>query len=120
MPIAHEQKRGEKRRGQHLCFCSSDTCLSAYSLFTFLLYFSRKYPVDGRQVSKIGQGICVLIGLSVSDTSADLDYMVRKLLSVKVFDSHTVPEGQTADLSTPNKGWAKSVVDIGGEILCGK
>ncbi|KAG0244886.1 D-tyrosyl-tRNA(Tyr) deacylase [Actinomortierella wolfii] len=74
--------------------------------------------VNGQQISKIGKGICVLIGLSVSDTSADLDYMVKKLLSVKVFDSHTVPEGETADLSQPNKPWAKSVVDIGGEILC--
>ncbi|KAF9974462.1 D-tyrosyl-tRNA(Tyr) deacylase [Actinomortierella ambigua] len=74
--------------------------------------------VNGQQISKIGRGLCVLIGLSVSDTSADLDYMVKKLLSVKVFDSHMVPDGQTADLSTPNKPWAKSVVDIDGEILC--
>ncbi|KAF9351162.1 autophagy protein 13 [Mortierella sp. AD094] len=69
-----------------------------------------------KQISKIKQGLCVLVGLSVDDTSADLDFMVRKLLSVRVFDSNQgVSEDGTSD--SP-KMWSRSVVDIGGEILC--
>lgn len=67
----------------------------------------------------------MLIGLSVDDTSADLDYMVRKLLSVRVFDSNQGPSPSAPVASAvpaeepPARMWAKSVVDIGGEILCG-
>ncbi|KAF9201149.1 D-tyrosyl-tRNA(Tyr) deacylase [Haplosporangium sp. Z 27] len=81
--------------------------------------------VNGKQISKIKQGLCVLIGLSVDDTSADLDFMVRKLLTVRVFDSNqdaSADNGRivdnSGDNSEPPKMWAKSVVDIGGEILC--
>ncbi|KAF9903447.1 D-tyrosyl-tRNA(Tyr) deacylase [Linnemannia zychae] len=95
--------------------------------------------VNGQQISKIHQGLCVLIGLSVDDTPADLDYMVKKLLSVRVFDSNqhairtpgvtmTRPpreqgqEQQGGEVQEqeqePAKMWAKSVVDIEGEILC--
>ncbi|KAG0040776.1 D-tyrosyl-tRNA(Tyr) deacylase [Podila clonocystis] len=81
--------------------------------------------VNGQQISKIKQGLCVLIGLSVDDTSADLDYMVRKLLSVRVFDSNQGPSPSTPVANPavpveepPARMWAKSVVDIGGEILC--
>jgi D-tyrosyl-tRNA(Tyr) deacylase len=72
----------------------------------------------------------VLIGLSVDDTTADLDFMVKKLLSVRVFDStdSALAEGSTSSAaaanddatSEPRKMWAKSVTDIGGEILCGR
>ncbi|KAI9232875.1 MAG: D-Tyr tRNAtyr deacylase-like domain-containing protein [Podila humilis] len=80
--------------------------------------------VNGQQISRIKQGLCVLIGLSVDDTSADLDYMVRKLLSVRVFDSNQGPSpsapvtGAVPAEESPARMWAKSVVDIGGEILC--
>ena len=84
--------------------------------------------MNGQQISKIKRGLCVLIGLSVDDTTADLDYMVKKLLSVRVFDSsHTaqlvppapLPTECTDAVEEPNRMWANSVVDIGGEILCG-
>jgi hypothetical protein len=92
------------------------------------------FVVDGVQISKIKKGLCVLVGLSVDDTSADIDYMVRKLLSVRVFDSSDNALAGESSSSTsaadaqeaaaapeePRKMWAKSVVDIGGEILCGK
>ncbi|KAF9425651.1 D-tyrosyl-tRNA(Tyr) deacylase [Entomortierella beljakovae] len=85
--------------------------------------------VNGQQISKIGQGLCVLVGLSVDDTTADIDYMVKKLLSVRVFDSNhnALADGVSETSSTsngdeavaePSKMWAKSVTDIGGEILC--
>ncbi|KAF9917781.1 D-tyrosyl-tRNA(Tyr) deacylase [Lobosporangium transversale] len=75
-----------------------------------------------RAISSIKQGICVLVGLSVDDTSADIDFMVRKLLNVRVFDSNmNALAGATTSLqdeSAAPKMWAKSVVDIEGEILC--
>ncbi|KAG0297338.1 D-tyrosyl-tRNA(Tyr) deacylase [Linnemannia gamsii] len=93
-----------------------------------------------RAISKIRQGLCVLIGLSTDDTAADLDFMVKKLLSVRVFDSNqhalrspgmtmTRPpreqkektqedEDQAMEVEEPARMWAKSVVDIEGEILC--
>ncbi|KAF9541811.1 D-tyrosyl-tRNA(Tyr) deacylase [Mortierella hygrophila] len=97
--------------------------------------------VNGQQISKIRQGLCVLIGLSVDDTPADLDFMVKKLLSVRVFDSNQhallspgttmirppreqketmqANEGvEAVEIEEPAKMWAKSVVDIEGEILC--
>ncbi|KAF9419307.1 D-tyrosyl-tRNA(Tyr) deacylase [Podila epigama] len=78
--------------------------------------------VNGKQISKIKQGLCVLIGLSVDDTTADVEYMVRKLLSVRVFDSNQGPvspsDGAVIEEKEPPRMWAKSVVDIGGEILC--
>ncbi|KAF9128808.1 D-tyrosyl-tRNA(Tyr) deacylase [Mortierella sp. GBA39] len=97
--------------------------------------------VNGQQISKIRQGLCVLIGLSIDDTPADLDFMVKKLLSVRVFDSnqHALlspgttmirppreqrertqanEEVETVEVEEPAKMWAKSVVDIEGEILC--
>ncbi|KAF9585258.1 D-tyrosyl-tRNA(Tyr) deacylase [Lunasporangiospora selenospora] len=83
--------------------------------------------VNGQQISKIKQGLCVLVGLSAEDTSADLDYMVQKLLTVKVFDSNTCASGAIAESANgdaaveeqaPPKMWAKNVIDIGGEILC--
>lgn len=108
----------------------------AYRRLFGLLFVS---IVDGKQISKIGKGICVLVGLSVDDTTADLDFMVRKLLSVRVFDSSddgfveestsstsaaAAVAGDTQDAASasnrPRKMWVKSVVDVGGEILCGK
>ncbi|KAK5827655.1 d-tyrosyl-tRNA deacylase 1-like protein [Linnemannia elongata] len=98
--------------------------------------------VNGEQISKIRQGLCVLIGLSIDDTPADLDFMVKKLLSVRVFDSnqHALhspgttmirppreqkekttqadEEVQGEEVEEPARMWAKSVVDIEGEILC--
>ncbi|KAH8556567.1 D-tyrosyl-tRNA deacylase [Umbelopsis sp. PMI_123] len=61
--------------------------------------------VDEQVVSSIGKGICVLVGISVDDNESDIDYMVRKLLTLRVFD-----EGGAM--------WKKSVQDMDLELLC--
>ncbi|GAB5587299.1 D-tyrosyl-tRNA(Tyr) deacylase [Umbelopsis nana] len=61
--------------------------------------------VDGQVVSAIGKGICVLVGIGVDDNESDIDYMVRKLLSLRVFDEGGVM-------------WKKSVQDMDYELLC--
>ncbi|KAL0819073.1 hypothetical protein ABMA28_008346 [Loxostege sticticalis] len=62
--------------------------------------------VNGEVISSIEQGLCVLIGISSSDTIKDMEYIVRKLLSVKVFDDES------------NTKWKKTVVDKDYELLC--
>ena len=57
-------------------------------------------------ISKIGRGICVLVGIHKEDTEADADWMVNKLLNLRIFH----PEGQDR--------WQSSVRDNNLEILC--
>lgn len=63
-----------------------------------------KVKVDGRTVGEIGQGLCVLLGVEVSDTEADADYLSDKLTGLRIFDDEN---------GVPNR----SVSDVGGEIL---
>ena len=41
--------------------------------------------VDGKIVGKINQGFLVLLGIKNSDTQKDVDYLVRKLVNLRVF-----------------------------------
>ncbi len=62
--------------------------------------------VDGKAIGKIGRGLNLLAGISPTDTEAELDWMTRKCLELRLFP----------DLSG-DKAWSKSVMDIQGEIL---
>ncbi|XP_041960547.1 LOW QUALITY PROTEIN: D-aminoacyl-tRNA deacylase 1 [Alosa sapidissima] len=62
--------------------------------------------VGEQQISSIGRGLCVLLGISTEDTQKDVDYMVRKILSLRVFEDEA------------GRPWAKSVVDRELEVLC--
>lgn len=64
--------------------------------------------VNDEQVSSIGRGLCVLLGITVDDTDADIDYMVRKILKLRVFNDE---KGEM---------WKKSVTEQNLEILCGR
>ncbi|CAG2182067.1 unnamed protein product [Oppiella nova] len=61
--------------------------------------------VNDQMVSQIGRGLCLLIGISRDDTKEDMDYMVRKILSLRIFDAED------------GKRWSASVVDKKYEIL---
>lgn len=63
--------------------------------------------VGEREVSAIGRGICVLLGISRDDTQQEAEWMATKLVNLRVFDD---PE--------TGKAWDKSVTDVGFEILC--
>ncbi|KAE9412248.1 hypothetical protein Angca_010199, partial [Angiostrongylus cantonensis] len=56
-------------------------------------------------VGSIGRGVCVLVGISRDDTDDDIEYIVRKILNVRLFESE-------------NKRWERSVKDEGLEVLC--
>ncbi|XP_048371829.1 D-aminoacyl-tRNA deacylase 1 [Sphaerodactylus townsendi] len=62
--------------------------------------------VGGEQISSIGRGLCVLLGLSVEDTQKELEHIVRKILNLRVFEDES------------GKQWSKSVMDQQYEVLC--
>ncbi|CAF4842330.1 unnamed protein product [Pieris macdunnoughi] len=62
--------------------------------------------VNGELVSNIGQGLCIFIGISNTDTAKDMEFMARKLLSLKLFNDET------------DKRWKRNVVDADLELLC--
>ena len=60
--------------------------------------------VDGSVVGAIGRGLLVLVGVTDGDGAADCEWLVRKLVQLRVFDDeHGVMN--------------RSVHDVGGEVL---
>jgi D-aminoacyl-tRNA deacylase len=68
---------------------------------------SSQVKVDGVVIGKIGRGLNLLVGIANTDTEAELDWMARKCLDLRLFPS----DDGNADR------WEKSVQEIGGELL---
>jgi D-aminoacyl-tRNA deacylase len=66
---------------------------------------SASVSVDGRQVSRIGRGLLILLGVHDSDDEATADRMADKLRALRVFQDD---EGRMN----------LSVGDVGGAVLC--
>ena len=47
---------------------------------------SASVKVGGEEISRIGRGLCCLIGVEASDGPADMDYLARKICSLRIFD----------------------------------
>jgi D-tyrosyl-tRNA(Tyr) deacylase len=60
--------------------------------------------VAGRITGAIGRGLLVLVGITEDDSAEDRDWLVRKIVQLRVFDD---------DAGVMNR----SVQDVGGEIL---
>ena len=60
--------------------------------------------VDEKQVSSIGKGLLVLLGIEDADTDEDIDWLVKKMLQLRIFDD----ENGVMNLS---------VQDVGGSVL---
>ena len=60
--------------------------------------------VAGRTVGEIGQGLLVLVGIGGGDTVRDMDWMVEKIVNMRIFET---AEGKLD----------KSLLDIGGSLL---
>jgi D-aminoacyl-tRNA deacylase len=60
--------------------------------------------VDGKTAASIGEGIVALIGIHKDDGDADIEYITKKIIGVRIFDD----EGGVMN---------RSVADTGGEIL---
>lgn len=68
---------------------------------------SSQVTVDGQVIGKIGRGLNLLVGISGTDTEAELDWMARKCLELRLFP----------DSENGNGRFDKSVQEIGGELL---
>lgn len=65
---------------------------------------SSSVSVDGKIISKIGKGLMVLLGVEVNDDEKDLDYILKKVTKLRIFDD---------EAGVMNK----SLLDYGFEIL---
>lgn len=60
--------------------------------------------VDGNVIGKIDKGLVVLLGIREDDALEDLDYIVKKVVNLRIFDDE-------------NGVMNKSILDVGGDIL---
>ncbi len=60
--------------------------------------------IEGRVKSAIQQGYLLLLGVEECDNSEDVDWLVRKIIGLRVFDDE-------------NHVMNKSIMDVNGEIL---
>ena len=60
--------------------------------------------VDDKIVSKIDKGLVVLAGFNVNDTIDDINYIVKKIVNLRIFDDE-------------NGVMNRSVIDVNGEVL---
>ncbi len=67
---------------------------------------SSQVAVDGEIIGKIGTGLNLLVAIANTDTEAELDWMARKCLDLRLFTE-----------LAEDKPWQKSIVEIGGELL---
>lgn len=65
---------------------------------------SSSVEVEGKVVGKIDNGIMLLVGFTHTDTSKEIDYMVDKVINLRIFDDE-------------NGVMNKSLLDAGGSIL---
>jgi len=60
--------------------------------------------IDNKIYNSINEGLMILVGFTEGDTSIDIDYCVKKITNLRVFDDE-------------NGIMNKSIIDIGGSIL---
>ena len=65
---------------------------------------SSSVEVEGKIVGKIDNGIMLLVGFTHTDTSKEIDYMVDKVINLRIFDDE-------------DGVMNKSLLDFGGDIL---
>lgn len=69
---------------------------------------SAHVEVEGQVVGQIGAGLLLLVGITATDTDAELGWMVRKCLGLRIFPSPT---------QSDSGRWDASVEEIQGELL---
>ncbi|WP_195940621.1 D-aminoacyl-tRNA deacylase [Romboutsia sp. 1001713B170131_170501_G6] len=65
---------------------------------------SSKVKVGDRVTGQINKGLLVLLGVTHEDTSKDVDYMIDKILNLRIFEDE-------------NEKMNLSLKDVGGELL---
>lgn len=67
---------------------------------------SSSVTVDEKIIGQIGLGLNILVGIAPTDTEAEINWMVRKCLELRLFPG-----------DADDSKWEKSVTDIQGELL---
>ena len=62
--------------------------------------------VEGNIISQIGQGLNLLVGIASGDSNAEIEWMARKCLDLRIFPG-----------DDDQSKWEKSVTDIQGQLL---
>ena len=65
---------------------------------------SSSVSIDGKVYNSIDKGLMVLVGFTQGDDSTDIDYLVKKVANLRIFEDE-------------NNIMNKSVLDVGGSIL---
>jgi D-tyrosyl-tRNA(Tyr) deacylase len=65
---------------------------------------SAAVTIEGMEVGRIGSGLCVLVGVAAGDSEKDIDYLVSKLVELRIF----ADSGGKFNLS---------LLDVKGELL---
>lgn len=60
--------------------------------------------IDGKIKSKIGKGFLILLGIGEDDSTEDIDWLVKKVVNLRVFDDE-------------NGVMNRSILDTGGDII---
>ena len=60
--------------------------------------------VNNKLINKINHGLVLLVGFTQNDTEKDIDYLVNKVINLRIFDDE-------------NHIMNKSILDMQGEIL---
>ena len=63
-----------------------------------------KVDVEGKTVGKIGKGFLVLLGIKEGDTKEQADFLVRKLINLRIFEDE-------------NEKMNLALKDVNGELL---
>lgn len=69
---------------------------------------SSQVAVNGQIIGKIGRGLNLLVGIASTDTEAELSWIARKCLELRLFPDEALAKSDR---------WQKSVQEIGGELL---
>jgi D-tyrosyl-tRNA(Tyr) deacylase len=61
--------------------------------------------IKGQLKSSIGKGLLVLLGIENADEMEDIDFLVKKIVNLRIFDD-------------ANGVMNCSILEVGGEVLC--
>jgi D-tyrosyl-tRNA(Tyr) deacylase len=65
---------------------------------------SASVTIEGTEVGRIGSGLCVLVGVAGGDSEKDIDYLVSRLVNLRIF-------------ADENGKFNHSLLDVAGELL---